>query len=537
MRRYTPLHRMNMTQMAILLCFAVLVGVPLLVRPGETVRRRVGDQLLIIVTPHNEQIRYEFKRAFEDWHWREHGSPVTVVYNVPGGTSEIRKLLESQFKSALENGTMLGGQADLVFGGGSFEHDQFKKPMTVEVNGEARRTTIAVPVEFEQAWLDATYGPNEIGGKTGTLYDPERHWFGIALSGFGIVFNRDALQQLGVDEPTMWSDLCDPRLEGWVALVNPSQSGSVKTAFESILHREGWAQGWRILRRASGNARYFSASSLKPPIDVSQGNAAMGVAIDFYGRFQSQAMKEAGDADRIGYVDPIGGSTIDADPITMLRGAPQPELAKKFIEFSLSDEGQALWQFRKNEGRQSGNAGGLGPTRFELRRMIITRSMYERHFPDFIDQVNPYVIATPAEYPDGNARDFISPVFAAMAMDTHHELREAWKAITAHPAYPKDGSIVTAEQVSDPGLREMLMLFNAMPSLPGPGPGGELSLSDGTHLGALRLGWVEGEWKELGFWSAKETPTDAMRKRFGAFFRANYRKIVELARQAPTSAM
>jgi len=515
---------MSFSKAIIFICFAVLIGVPLVFRPASVERTSDAPQL-IIVTPHNEQIRYEFKRAFEDWHRRVHGSAVNVVYNVPGGTSEIRKLLESQYKAALESGIEPGGQADLVFGGGSYEHGEFKKPLVVDIDGEwKRQTTIAQPVEFDQAWLDKTYGPNEIGGRAGALYDPDRHWFGVALSGFGIVFNRDALKELGVDEPTVWSDLTDPKLEGWVALVNPSQSGSVKTTFEAILHREGWAQGWQILRRASGNARYFSASSLKPPIDVSQGNAAMGVAIDFYGRFQSQAMKEAGDPDRIGYVDPIGGSTIDADPITVLRGARQPELAKRFIEFALSDEGQALWQFRTKVKKSSEE---LGPERFELRRMIITRSMYERQFPEFIDQVNPYEIATPPKFPDGNVRDFISPLFAAMAMDTHHELREAWKAIVSHPGYPAAGEIVTAAQVSDPTLREMLTLFDAMPSLPG--PDGELSLTEPTNLSALRSGWVKGGWKEHGFWSAEETAADAMRRRFGSFFRTNYRRIIEMA--------
>ena len=519
---------MSFSKAIIFISFAVLIGVPLVFRPaGPAGGERASDApQLIIVTPHNEQIRYEFKRAFEDWHRQVHGSAVNVVYNVPGGTSEIRKLLESQYKAALESGIAPGGQADLVFGGGSYEHGEFKKPLKVNVNGEERQTTIAQPVEFDQAWLDKTYGPNEIGGRVGALYDPDRHWFGVALSGFGIVFNRDALKELNVAEPTVWSDLTNPKLEGWVALVNPSQSGSVKTTFEAILHREGWAQGWRILRRASGNARYFSASSLKPPIDVSQGNAAMGVAIDFYGRFQSQAMKEAGDPDRVGYVDPIGGSTIDADPITVLRGARQPELAKRFIEFALSDEGQALWQFRTKVKKSSEE---LGPERFELRRMIITRSMYDRQFPEFIDQVNPYEIATPAKFPDGNVRDFISPLFAAMAMDTHHELREAWKAIISHPAYPNDGAatIVTADQVSDPTLREMLVLFDAMPSLAS--PEGDLSLTDAAHLGVLRAGWVKGGWKEHGLWSAEETAADAMRKKFGAFFRANYRKIIEMA--------
>ena len=56
-----------------------------------------------------------------------------------------------------------------------------------------------MPVRFDQAWLEKTYGVNEIGGKHGSLYDPDGHWFGLALSGFGIVFNREALKACGVD--------------------------------------------------------------------------------------------------------------------------------------------------------------------------------------------------------------------------------------------------------------------------------------------------------------------------------------------------
>lgn len=297
---------MYMTRWIILGCFVLLIGVPMAFRPGAEdgeASVRVAEQL-IIITPHNEQIRYEFKRAFEAWHLDTYDTPVQVIYNVPGGTSEIRKMLEAQFIAAIEAGREPGGDADLVFGGGSFEHGRLKRGVNVDTDGQPQSVSISVPVDFTNAWLDETFGENQIGD--GQLYDPDNYWFGLALSGFGIVYNNHALDSLGVRQPTDWTDLCDPRLQGWVALVNPNQSGSVTTAFESILKRVGWEQGWRILRRAGANARYFSASSLKPPIDVSQSNAAMGVCIDFFGRYQLQALKEAGDPDRIGYVDPPG---------------------------------------------------------------------------------------------------------------------------------------------------------------------------------------------------------------------------------------
>lgn len=559
----------------------LLLGVPVVFRPHSPDEQIVrGDALrLIIITPHNEQIRYEFARAFDLWHQRNHGQRVDVIYNVPGGTSEIRKMLESQFAAAIESGREPGGDADLVFGGGTFEHGRLKRGVRVHLplplgerrgkgthepagsdgrtltphpspsgTGElASQTTerwepITTPVDLSDQWLAETYGENRIGDDP--LYDPDKHWFGLALSGFGIVYNKDVLQTIGVKPPSNWDHLCDPKLQNWVALVNPNQSGSVTTAFESIFKQRGWEEGWRILRRAGANSRYFSASSLKPPMDVSQGNAAMGVCIDFFGRYQSQALKEAGDPDRIGYVDPPGG-TLDSDPISMLRNAPNPELAKRFIEFCLSDEGQALWQFRKQSAAGGRDAASLtdaefraGPERFELRRMPIVRTMYDRYFDRFVDRVNPFELAQPARFPDPNFRDFIAPMFAAMVMDNHRELKQAWSAIVNHPDYAamesmSDGKVLTSEVLrmvhrSASMLDEMIELFDAMPVIEGP-EGSRYSLDTAEHLSAIRNGWLRGKWADQNLWASEASPVDEMRKRFGRFFRDNYRRIVELA--------
>jgi ABC-type Fe3+ transport system substrate-binding protein len=506
-------------RIAIIICFALLLGVPLAFRPvsdsagdsGSTVA--TGDaQTLIIITPHNEQIRYEFKHAFERWHQQHFGQRAKVVYNVPGGTTEIRRMLESQYTAAIEAGRQPGGDADLVFGGGTFEHGRLKRGVRVRDKDEP----ISQPVDFTDDWLRETYGENKIGDDP--MYDKDRYWFGLALSGFGIAYNRDNLESLGVPEPQAWRDMCDPRLVGWVALVNPSQSGSVTTAFESILKREGWIEGWHILRRMAANARYFSGTSLKPPLDVTMGDAAECVCIDFYGRFQSQALKEAGDEHRLGYVDPPGGSTIDSDPISMLRGAPHPEVAKRFIEFCLSDEGQALWQFPAREASPS----GFGPQRYELRRLPVKRSMYDKYADVMIDKVNPFAIATPAKYPDPNFRDFIAPMFTAMGIDNQRELRAAWQAIITHPAYPRnEPGIVTADDVSDPQLKAMLRDFDALPVIDGP-VGRKFDLADTKTLGEVRSGWLRGGWAKDNLWDAQATPIDALRKHFTAFFRTQY---------------
>jgi len=513
-----------------------LVAVPVAVREGEDKPAANGRQL-VILSPHNEQIRTEMGRGFAAWHEETFGEAVSVAWSTPGGTSEIRKMLIASAEADLREGRPLGGNADLLFGGGSYEFNQLSKPVAVEVDGETRTATILEPVTFPPSLLREIYGDGLIGDEP--LHSPEGTWFGVALSGFGIVYNREILASLGVPDPTIWADLCDPRLRTWLVLANPGQSGSVTTAMEAILQRRGWDEGWAILRRMAANSRSFVSSASKAPIEVSLGEAAAGLCIDFYGRYQAQALATAAESldapelDRLGYVDPPGQTVIDPDPIAMLRGAPQPELAKRFIEFCLSEEGQALWQFRAGFAGDPEAGIPAGPERFELRRMPVRRDLYARHAALMVDRVDPYTVASGVPDYDRSMRAFIAPIFAAFAIDRAALLREAWNAIVDHPAYPRGATerprgLVRAADVEDPQLRAMLEAFDAMPTVPGPA-GGEIGLATRADRAEVKAGWLRGGWAAQGLWPADASPTTEFRRDVGRFFEDRYREVLERA--------
>ncbi|MFM7259099.1 MAG: ABC transporter substrate-binding protein [bacterium] len=499
------------------LVLVALAALPLAMREsGESSSE--GGKRVIIYTPHNEQIRSEFGRAFASWHQRQYGEPAEVVWNTPGGTSEIRRILEANAEAALRDNRPIGGNADLVFGGGSYEYGQLKRELTV-ADGDTKRTgRVLEKVAFDPAWLGETYGENVVGDNT--LYDPEGYWFGAALSGFGIVYNRDNLCVFGLSEPTRWEDLADARLAGQVTLVNPSQSGSVTTALEAIIQRLGWKKGWQIIHRMSANARSVASSAPKVPLDVSSGDSAAGPCIDFYGRYQAQAIRDAGDADRLGYIDPKGETVIDPDPIALLSNAPHRETAERFIRFALSDEGQALWQFRAEKRADA----ALGPRRFELRRMPIRRDFIARERANFIDDVDPFTLASAVTDPDKNARAFIAPLFSAMCADRRDELDRAWRAIRTHPAYPRHRALVTADDVTDPELKSMLEKFDAMPVVAGP-EGASFEIATREGRAAVRDGYLKAKWKDAGLWPAGASSTDELRRLFGRFYTAQYAEI------------
>ena len=512
---------MNKTAVIIIgVCLAILFGVPMFFR-GDYVERSENARQVIIISPHNEQIRHEFGEGFAKWHSRNFEEDAEVVWSVPGGTSEIRRMLQSQYTHALEIGNEPGGEADLVFGGGSYEHTVLKKTITEVRNGKEVSTTISAPVFFSDEVIADVYGENIIGDVT--LYDPEGHWYGLALSGFGIVYNNEILEELQLDSPQKWEALCNPLLLGKLALVNPAQSGSVTTAFEAILKNLGWKRGWEVMRRAAANSRYFSASSLKPPADVSQGDAAMGICIDFYGRYQSQAVRNADGTSRIGYVDPPNATMIDPDPISLLTGAPNKEIALRFMQYCMTEEAQALWQFEIDDEVDD----DLGPDKFELRRMPVRREMYAKYMGRMVDQINPYETARPAPYPDRNMRAFIAPIFSAMAMDNHEVLMRAWETIVHHPHYPDTAAIVTAEDVTDFDLKAMLLAFDAMPMIP-TNTGGELSMATPDNRKTLKYGWLRDQWIDDGLWHPEDYGSDALKRETAEFFERQYTLIVRM---------
>lgn len=505
----------------------VLTMTPVLVFRGTPTP--TAARTLIIVTPHNEQIRQEFSEAFVRWHTVHYGEAVGVAWNTPGGTTEIRRMLVAQYEAALRANQPVGGDADILFGGGSYEFDALSRPLKYTAGTEERQTTILQPCEWmTPAHLTEIYGDNEVDGRP--IYDAKLHWFGAALSTFGIVSNTNQCREHDLDAPDTWAELADPRLFERVALVNPAQSGSVATAFETILQRLGWRRGWQVLRRAAANSNQITASSSVIPTTVADGESWTGIAIDFYGRYEVQSL--ADEAERTGiavlnrlmFCTPKGESVVDADPVAVLRGAPSPDLARRFVEFCLSLEGQMLWQLPHGKGDLCGYPR---PRQYSLRRMPARRAAYACCASCFVDQINPFDEQSPL-VSDPNFRAFVAPIFVPLAMTSTDLLRSAWSAILAHPAYPATYEIVSAEDVSDPVLKEWLAAFDALPTIAGP-DGVSFDLNDPAALGAVRSGWIRGGFAGRGLWQDREAPATLMRREFNAFFLRQYQSIVDSA--------
>lgn len=165
--------------------------------------------------------------------------------------------------------------------------------------------------------------------------DPEGYYLGQALAGYGIMWNTRYLKAHGLPEPKEWADLARPVYHGHLAISSPSRSGTTHLTVETILQGEGWNRGWEQMLQISGNCAAITERSFGVPDGVSNGQFGIGLVIDFFGL----AAKNSGMP--VEFVYPSVTAIVPAN-IGLVAGAKTSEGGKRFIQFTLSDEGQQL---------------------------------------------------------------------------------------------------------------------------------------------------------------------------------------------------
>jgi len=175
--------------------------------------------------------------------------------------------------------------------------------------------------------------PDKIGSFP--INDPEGLYRGQALAGYGLMWNTRYMQAHKLPAPKEWADLVKPVYFGHLATSAPSRSGTTHLTFETILQGEGWDKGWNQILQIAGNCAAVTERSFGVPDGVQNGQYGIGLVIDFFGL----AAKASGFPVEFAY--PSMTAIVPAN-IAAIAGSKSPEGAKRFMQFTLSEEGQQL---------------------------------------------------------------------------------------------------------------------------------------------------------------------------------------------------
>jgi ABC-type Fe3+ transport system substrate-binding protein len=381
---------------------------------------------LLVASPHRDEIKEEIERGFAAWYEREAGRKVRTIWLDLGGSSNIQKFLTDRLSSAPTAGV------DIFFGGGSDPFETLKRQGNL------------VPYRLPDDILQPI--PPDLHGVP--LYDPDFAWYGVVLSTFGIMYNREVLHRIGLPVPETWEDLGSDRFAqsggAWIGAADPRHSSSVHVIYENILQAYGWTKGFAVLARSAANSKEFARESTSVPRQVQIGEVACAPVIDLYAF--SLIAREGGD--RIGFALPEGQTVITPDGVAIVRGAPHPSTAEAFLRFLLSDAGQKIWMLRHGVPQ--------GPTHYDLSRPSVLPHLYDLPAEQIAVTVNPFQTKAALRY-DGRAASrrwgVLNDIIGATLIDSQPELRRAWMAIQGVPG---NGDLI--EQLTAPPCNESDLL-------------------------------------------------------------------------------
>lgn len=91
---------------SLLVLLALVLALPFALRPGAEGGAHAagaGVETIVIISPHNEAIRYEFEEGFRRWFREKNGRDIRLDWRLIGGTSEITRYLEGEYIASFQN--------------------------------------------------------------------------------------------------------------------------------------------------------------------------------------------------------------------------------------------------------------------------------------------------------------------------------------------------------------------------------------------------------------------------------------------------
>ncbi len=236
---------------------------------------------------------------------------VTVHVVNPGGTEAMMKKVEAEKDNP---------QADVIHSGATLNYAYAKAQ-----------------------GLIAPYKPNakgfkpsiKLGSSTLSLADAEDYYHVWSLMFSGIMYNKQVMDQYNLPYPKSYKDLTNPVYKDKIISANPLKSSTAVTNVMATIAAYGDG-AWDLWNGINANLPYYSNSSSKIYTLTKKGEFAMAICLS---RPVFVAKQEGYPVD---FIFPEDASMVADNAMALVKGAKHPELAKKFIDFILSDDMQRL---------------------------------------------------------------------------------------------------------------------------------------------------------------------------------------------------
>ena len=169
------------------------------------------------------------------------------------------------------------------------------------------------------------YAAKEKDAVPAVYRDPGDLWLGTNLQILTISQNTSSIP--AAEGPHGWADLLDPKWKGKIAFTDPGTSGSAYVTATFLVSLWGDNDGaWDKLGKLLTNTKVLNRSTL-----VFDGNGTgeypLGISLEYAGNLWAH------NGAPVHVIYPADGTAVVPEGIAIVKGAPDPEAARAFVDF------------------------------------------------------------------------------------------------------------------------------------------------------------------------------------------------------------
>lgn len=184
------------------------------------------------------------------------------------------------------------------------------------------------------------YKPNTDFELSELFHAKDWAWTGFYTGAIGFVSNKNFLEEHNLEAPTSWSHLLNPAFEKNIAMAYPYTSGTAYTTYATLIQMIGLEETldwWEEFDRHS--IHQYTKSGTACIAMVGLGEVAVGIAFS-----HDILAKGVNRGYPVVMTFPLEGTGYEVGGLSLIKGGPEPELGKQFIDWCFSKKAQDLFQ-------------------------------------------------------------------------------------------------------------------------------------------------------------------------------------------------
>lgn len=175
--------------------------------------------------------------------------------------------------------------------------------------------------------------------------DSEGRWTGFYTGFIGFATNTEFLKKQGVEAPTSWYDLLKPVFKKEISKAYAYTSGTAYTTLISHLQAMGPKElGFdeedvEYVKKLSAQMHHYTKAGSACVTEAGMGEVAVGIAFS-----HDIVAKGIAKGYPVVMSFPKEGTGYEIGAVSLIKGGPEPELAKVFFDWLMSAEAQSLFK-------------------------------------------------------------------------------------------------------------------------------------------------------------------------------------------------